>query len=242
MFRKPRPSQIALLGTVGILAVLAISIFVSAVFDRTRISLTNPAGAAVQDERIAGIPDLRGFRELALVGRWQAEITRGDDWNVELSYHEALEDLVRWELVGDRLELEFDPPIFQDVSGIFASARITMPELVRLDIKGHNQVRMQDFEGDRFALHIKGNNVVGGDSGYYDALDLSIAGMNQVDLGTIRVRKADVHIAGNTGVTLSMDGGELSGSIAGAGSLGYHGTVSSETVRVAGVASIRRLD
>ncbi len=242
MFRKPRPSQLALLGTVGALFALTIAIFVSAVSVRVDASLSSAAGAPSREGLVAGHPDVQGFRELSLHGKWRAEITRGDDWQVKLSYPEALEDLVRWELEGNRLELKFDPPVYREVSGIFATAKITIPELGALDLKGYNRVLLKGFDGDRLTLGIQGNNLIDGDSGYYDALDLTIAGMNRVDLGTIRVRNADVHIAGNSDVTLSMDGGKLSGFLAGAGTLDYHGTVSSDTVRVAGIARIRRLD
>ena len=49
---------------------------------------------------------------------------------------------------------------------------------------------------------------------------------------------AYVDLAGASKVTLTMDGGTLSGSMAGAGRIEYHGTVAKESVRVAGAARV----
>ena len=51
---------------------------------------------------------------------------------------------------------------------------------------------------------------------------------------------AEVEIAGASRVTLTMDGGALSGSMAGAGRIEYYGAVARESVRVAGAARVER--
>ena len=50
-----------------------------------------------------------------------------------------------------------------------------------------------------------------------------------------------VALAGASNITLTMDGGVLSGSMAGAGSIEYHGSVAAESVRVAGAARVERV-
>ena len=242
MVRKPKPSQIALLGTVGILAVIIIALFISAITGRAHVSIPGAAGVPTADGRIALHPEIRDFRAIGLTGKWLATLRRGEDWQLELTHPTGFGHLLRWELHADRLELDFDPPLQKDAAEIYAVARITMPELGAIYLKGSNGVHLEGFDGNRLILGIRGSNLVVGDRGHYDALDLTIAGKNLVNLDKIRIRNAEVHIAGNTRVTLSMDGGQLSGFLAGAGSLDYRGTVSSETVRVAGVARIQRLD
>ena len=39
-----------------------------------------------------------------------------------------------------------------------------------------------------------------------------------------------------------MNGGALTGSMAGAGAIDYYGTVAEERVRIAGIGRVRRLD
>ena len=56
----------------------------------------------------------------------------------------------------------------------------------------------------------------------------------------IAVTDADVDLAGASKITLTMDGGALSGSMAGAGSIEYYGAVAGESVRVAGAARVER--
>ena len=242
MPRKPRASQIALLATVGALAALVVALVASVYFQRIHMPLRHTAAALSTAGRVSERPDFRDFREIVLTGRWRAELARGEDWRVELVHPEVFTHLVRRELRGHRLELEFDPPFLSDDSGILAIARITMPELGLLVVRGYNQVQMQDLGGDRLTLDVQGNNLVEAGGGAYGALDLSVTGRNRLYLGAMPVRDAEVQVTGNTSITLSMDGGTLSGFLAGAGILGYRGTVSAESVRVTGVARIHRLD
>ena len=245
MKRKPQASLIALLGAVAISTALTIALFVFAVTGRIQVSSKTDAGAPTTDGRIMMFsqpPELGDFREITLIGKWRAEFIQGRDRRMELSWPQSYGNQVRWKIREDRLELEFDPPFLRDAPGVFATATITMPELGRLELEGYNQVRLQGFEGDRLTLSVKGNNLVEGDGGYYAMLELLVAGMNQISLGALPARGAEVHIQGNNGVTLSMDGGTLSGFIAGVGTLEYHGTVSAETVHIAGVAHVGRLD
>ena len=66
----------------------------------------------------------------------------------------------------------------------------------------------------------------------YIILDLFMAGAGNALLEGIVV--TDVEVAGATNVSLTMDGRELTGGLAGAGRIEYSGTVSREEVNVAG--------
>ena len=61
-----------------------------------------------------------------------------------------------------------------------------------------------------------------------------MAGAGNAQFEGIVVTDADVEVAGATNVALTMDGGELTGGLAGAGQIEYAGTVSREAVDVAG--------
>ena len=95
-------SQIALLSVGGILAGIVIVSVVSA-----RIALSHGGTEFLDSEAIAGGAGLRGFDGVEVAGRWQVNVSRGDDWRVDLSYPEDLEDRIKVRLRGDRLWLEF---------------------------------------------------------------------------------------------------------------------------------------
>ena len=91
-------SQIALLSVIGVLAVAVIASVVSA-----RIAPYRGASEPVDERAIAGGAGLRGFHGVEVAGEWHVRLNRGDDWRVDLSYPEVLEDRVRAHVVGDRL-------------------------------------------------------------------------------------------------------------------------------------------
>ena len=68
-----------------------------------------------------------------------------------------------------------------------------------------------------------------------------VAGASDINLRGIAVTDAEIDLAGASNITLTMDGGALSGSMAGAGSIEYYGSVATESVRVAGAARIERV-
>ena len=236
--RKLRPSETLPLVALG---AVVVAVFAWAVVVRIQFSAAT-AQVEVQGEQIVSRLNLQGFQEIEAAGKWRIDLRQGEEWQVELTYPDALARHVRSGLQGNRLLLDFDPPLWQDGPEFPASAQIVMPALELADIKGYSRVKLQGFEGERLELDIKGNAVIEGRGGSYRNLGLSAAGLSEVDLSGIVVRDADVRIAGNTRVVLSMGGGSLSGYLRGAGSLSYSGQVSEESVRVAGIARVKRLD
>ena len=118
------------------------------------------------------------------------------------------------------------------------SVDIVMPALDELELRGGARIALSGFRGDRLAIRIAGAARLEGRDGRYDELKLSVAGASAVDLRGIAVTDAEVDLKGASAVVLTMSGGVLSGSAAGAGSLRYYGTVSEERVQVAGVTRI----
>ena len=228
-------SQIALLSVGGILAGIVIVSVVSA-----RIALSHGGTEFLDSEAIAGGAGLRGFDGVEVAGRWQVKVSRGDDWRVDLSYPEDLEDRIKVRLRGDRLWLEFKSGAPWNEPGLPVSADIVMPELEEVEVRGAAMVEVSGFRGRRLEIDIAGAARLEGRDGRYDELELSVAGASDIDLRGIAVTDAEIDLAGASNITLTMDGGALSGSMAGAGSIEYYGSVSSESVHVAGAARVER--
>ncbi len=239
MKRQMRASLRALLATIILLLISIIALFAFVITDWGYVSGTKVAGTPTSDGRVVVPPQTHEFRKITLIGHWHMELTQGQDRQMEIACPTSCSPWLRWEIKEGQLELEFDPP---DLASSFAIASITLAELEQLDLRGHNRVRLQSFQGDRLTLVTEGNNQIEGVSGSYTTLNLSTTGMNHINLNNTRFQDADVRIQGLNHVTLLMDGGLLSGSMAGAGTLDYVGSVSAETVRIAGPALVRRRD
>ena len=228
-------SHIALLSVGGILAGIVIVSVVSA-----RIALSHGGTEILDSEAIAGGAGLRGFDGVEVAGRWKINVSRGDDWRVDLSYPEDMKDRIRVRLRGDRLWLGFNSGAPWNEPGLPVSADIVMPELEEVEVRGAAMVEVSGFRGRRLEIDIAGAARLEGRDGRYDELELSVAGASDIDLRGIAVTDADIDLAGASNITLTMDGGALSGSMAGAGSIEYYGSVATESVHVAGAARVER--
>ncbi len=244
-----RQSQLVIVSAVGFLTLLMI---IMAAIGRVALSQSDSAttrtpasSAVVVGEQITRTFDLEDFQSVDVEGLWQVNLTQGDEWHVEVSHSEDLDDDVNIYVRGDRLVLT------RRSSGGWRwwrrtetrlSAEIVMPELSGLDLAGANKLELSGFAGDQLRVEVAGANQVQGRDGRYDNLELSVAGASDIDLGGIVVTTAKVDLAGALKVTLNMNGGVLAGTMAGAGAIGYYGTVAEQRVRIAGIGRVNRLD
>lgn len=228
-------SQIALLSVGGVLALAVIASVVSA-----RIAPYRGAPEHVDAQASSGDAGLRGFRAVEVAGRWQVRLSRGDDWRVDLSYPEVLEDRVQVYVIEDPLRLGLESDSSWNEADAPLSADIVMPALEDVEARGAAMIEVSGFQGRRLEIDIAGAARLTGRDGRYDELELSVAGAGDIDLRGIAVTDAEVDLAGASNVTLTMDGGVLSGAMAGAGRIEYHGAVAGESVRLAGAARVDR--
>jgi hypothetical protein len=243
-------SQIAMLSAVGIIVVVAIVLVATLRFvlvrgvDDTAASGPSAGRAPARAGQAAVSTNLRDFTEIELRNSWSVELMRGEDWNVELSYPEDLEQSIDAEVRGARLILDA-----RDTQrrGWFwwghddeFEARITMPELTGIAIAGAGHVELAGFEGDSLDIRITGAGNIEGRSGRYERLDLRISGAGNVQFRGLRVANADVDLSGASNVELDMDGGELTGILSGFGNVTYSGPVSNEDVDVTGFGRVAR--
>ena len=229
-------SQIALLAMGGVLSGIVIASVVS-----LRIALSHGDSAFIDAKPVSRATYLRGFDGIEVAGSWDVNLSRGDDWQIEISYPGGLEDRVDVHLQGDRLRLGIASHTWWDEPDYPVTADIVMPELEEVGLRGTARVDLRGFRGHRLAIDIAGAARLEGHDGHYDELDLSVAGASHIDLRDMTVTDADVDLAGASKVTLTMDGGVLSGSVAGTGSVLYYGAVSAETIRLAGIARVERV-
>lgn len=232
-------SKIALLSLGG---VVAGAIVVAAVVARVAIGWDGPARAQTDidpGETTTASRDLSGFSSIEINGSWSVDVTRGDEWQVDLSYPENYLGGIDVSVRGERLSLDgAEIRSFFGRSNAKFGAQIVMPTLVELEAAGSSRVTLAGFEGEQLTIEAAGANQITGEDGRYGELELSVAGANDIQLAGFTFTDADVELAGASNLTLTMDGGELTGGLAGAGKIEYFGTVSREAVDVAGFGSV----
>ena len=242
-----KTSQITIASAVGFLALIMI---VMAGLGRVALSQSDPSttqasSALIVGEQVVQRFELEGFHGVAIEGAWQVNLTRGDEWQVEVSHSEDLEDELNVHTSGDQLVLDVTSSggwRWWRRTDSRLTAEIVMPELTEVEMAGASQLNLSGFEGDLLVLEIAGANQLEGRDGRYDNLDLTAAGANEIDLSGVVVTDAQIDVAGASDVTLRMDGGDLEGSIAGAGGIDYYGTVAEERIKVAGISRVKHLD
>ena len=234
-----KPSGIALL-SLG--SIVAGAIVVTAIATRVALGTGGQAGghAGGQAGRDLGEStttrhDLSGFNGIEIEGSWTVNVTRGDEWRVELTYPENEMSDIDISVRHKRLSLGgARPGSLFGRSDARLTANIVMPALATLKAAGENRLTLSGFEGDRLAIEAAGVTDMTGEDCRYVELDLSLAGAGNAQLEGIVVTDADVEVAGATNLSLTIDGGELTGALAGVGRIEYFGTVSREAVEVAG--------
>jgi len=185
--------------------------------------------------------DLKDFRRIESQGEWRIKLRRGAGWEVRVSYPEDLEGRLNVRVDGDRLTLGYAPQnrgVWNWGHRRAVEAEIVMPELAEVELSGAAELDFSGFAGGRLALTVSGAAEVDGGDGLYDALALSVSGAGDVDLRGMKFTDARVDIAGAGDVTLRMDGGVLSGELAGAGKITYFGEVRDQRVDISGFGKV----
>ena len=228
-----KPSHKALLSMGGVLAGVIVLTTIAG-----RVALSRAPFAVVEDSRFTERAELTGFTEVEIAGGWQVNLTRGDEWKVELSQSREREKPVRMHVLGNRLRLGSGMRHWWHQDDAPGSVDIVMPSLEELELRGGARITLAGFRGDRLAIDAAGAVRLEGRDGGYEELNLSVAGASAIDLRGVPVRDAEVDLKGASDVVLTMNGGVLSGSAAGAGRIRYHGSVAEEQVVVAGITRV----
>jgi hypothetical protein len=233
-----RNSQRVMAGLLGGIVVLMI---IAAIW----IRIAAPARVQFSGERATRTYDHAEFAAVSINGHWQVTIDRGDAWRVAIDVPAEVLDRVRVERDGDALTIEYEGGWSFGGFGRGTEApqaTITMPALESVTLSGTSTLSFNGFEGDRLSLTSSGASEIRSASGRFETLELVTSGAGNVDLYGLLVTNADVQTSGAGNLKLDMAGGRLTGSMSGAGSLDYRGTVSEQSVSTSGFVDVRRRD
>jgi hypothetical protein len=226
-----RSSQTVVLAALG---VVALGIVLAA--GLAHVVLSQGGNAAAPGEAVSRSLPLTGFTAIdARGGSWSVTLARADTWNVEITYPEDLADDLQVRVDGDRLVLDARRRAFRRGP---LTAQVAMPELNGASISGAGTVDFSGFSGDRLALTITGSGTVQGRDGSFKTLSVRIGGSGRVDVRAVPTVDAEVNVSGSGHVSLTMNGGSLTGSIAGSGKIDYSGSTHAQQVTTSGSGQV----
>ena len=208
-----------------------------------RFTSTRGALPPLSGQRATRSYDLTGFTQVTASGQWQVTLVRGDEWAVEVSYPAELESGVDVRQERGALTLRYTLKRswwsdFGSNEALGMNARIVMPALEAVDMRGASSLDLSGFEGERLSIDASGAISIDGRESRYEALGLKLSGVGRVDLSGVATTDARIDVSGAQNVTLRMAGGTLSGAVSGVSKVDYFGTVSSQDVRSSGVSRV----
>ena len=237
-----KQSEFAVLSAAGVVVLVLI---VMIAYLRVAIGDVKDTDDVVLDdlgERITEARSLVDFDSISVSGAWELDIKQGDDWHVQLTYPKNISQYLEIEVDNGKLRLGLEGiNSSKGKSDLHLEARITMPALQALEVAGAGDFRFQGFSGDKLAMSLAGAANVEGADGEFKQLDLQASGAGRVDMKEIKVHDANINLAGAGDVVLTMDGGVLSGNVAGVGSIRYFGTISDKQISMFGMGVVKQM-
>lgn len=195
--------------------------------------------SAEEKELVEQEYDLAGFEGIRTKGVWEIDIDRGQEYSVRVKSSRYLSDRLEVRTEGNELVLDLAERTSINLGSHTLRATVVMPELKRLDTAGGTSITLAGFVEEELAVAARGaSSLHVTDSSFQDVV-LEIEGAGDIDMRDAETQNAEVHVSGAGSVKLTMTGGRLTGSLEGAASVDYYGTVSEESVSTKGVSSVR---
>jgi len=233
-----KTSQKSLLSAVGALFAIVVLFIASG-----RVAVSNADVQPIEPgERYSIASDLANFDKIDISGSWEVELIQGDSWNVDLSSAEESSGRIEVSVSNGTLNLSQRSSFNLWGSGSDPVATVQMPNLSELDIAGASEVEIVGFEGEELDVDVAGAIEITAKESRYTNLMIDGAGAVDVEFKGLIATNAQIDMSGASDMTLTMDGGELTGDISGAGSVDYYGSVSKQSIDISGAGSIEHQD
>lgn len=225
------------------IALAVLIIIVSLVLLRMNVGrdleiVTGP-GIDYSGERVTVPLDTAGIRSLHFTGGWQIQLNRGSETRGEVNLPVESQDMFRMSREGDVLYLSLGKN-FTPGERMPFRAELELETLAMFRVEGATDAELQGFRGEELELVFDGASNVRGIGLEVENLRLRTAGASNIDLSDSSFVNVELDLAGASNVEIHLNGGRLSGKIAGFGSVEYSGSISEQTVRTDGFASIHR--
>lgn len=183
--------------------------------------------------------DIEGFVEVSTSGGWELELSSGRDYTVRLEVSKNLIPFLEVEKVRDRLELGLESD--RDIRGSYTMrAMVTLPDLRRVSASGGLDLVIDGFAHGDLYISSSGALKARAENSSFAKLELRASGAADVDFSDSPADSAEIVMSGAGVARILMAGGDLKGTLSGAGRLTYLGEVRDVDVRTSGASSVKR--
>lgn len=189
------------------------------------------AGPVIRDISISPVIDRI---EMDFIG--DLRVTLGEPPQVRITGNNNPES-IRVEENGRGLRISGDTGLFGGNDG-FARIEITLPNLSYLSLDGANSTTLTGLTGEELTIVVDGAASITGTGPGYQRISVLSEGAGSIDLSKLPAVDAKVNLDGAGSVVLNMQGGSLSGSLSGLGSIEYLGDVAQQLVTISGLGSV----
>lgn len=163
------------------------------------------------------------FTEVEAHNGFQVEITKSSTFSVEITTDDNVQEYIKVTKSGEMLEIGLE--LGRIYGSVTLIAKITMPDLYKLDLSGGSRASITGFSSSHdFGVELSGGSRIEGDiaaadaefdlsggsqvvlSGSADDLDVNSSGGSQLDLEAFSVNNADVNLGGGGRATVNVNG------------------------------------
>ncbi len=197
-----------------------------------------PGITRASDTMVSRSFDLSGFSGIEISMPCTVEVAHGDTFLIEASVPENIADRLKAEVKGQTLVFSLDEDVW--LAGTKIRIEMTMPALGSLEINGIADVTFTGFSETDFSIDVSGAAKIRGRDGRAKDARINSSGAAQIDFVDFITENARLDISGAAEVSLTMGGGDLTGSISGAAKVTYGGEVRTQNVETSGVGSVRK--
>lgn len=200
---------------------------------------------------------LSGFEQVRASQAFRVEITRADDFSVQVQIDDNLVEHLRVKVVGDRLEIGMNPEYNYRTGKKSMLATIGMPRLTSVRLSGASRATLNNFSGgDPLDVELSGASGLSGQvrlgkvsldlsgaselklTGAAGHADLELSGASGAELGDCTLDSAEADLSGASNATVKVLG-RLDVEASGASSLTYLGQPDLGKVETSGASSVR---
>lgn len=177
-----------------------------------------------------------GFKEVKARGAINLDIRVGPEYSLSIEADDNLLEHIQTHVSGDALVIESGNEPINPKTKI--NVKVTMPELVDLEISGASTGKVAGVKTDKLGLEISGASKLTID-GEVRELNAQASGASGINAENLKTGNADVDSSGASSVTVNATG-DLKANASGASSVTYVGDPKSVKQNSSGASSVKK--
>lgn len=179
--------------------------------------------------------NVSGFKKVEAQNAMNVVIDAGKEFSMQIEADDNLLPLIKSEVSGDKLTISIKESIS---SSRKPTIKISMPELVALDVSGASSGEVSNVKTDSLELDASGASQIK-IVGEANKLKSDASGASGIDAERLKVTDADVKASGASNSTVTV-ANELKADASGASTIYYTGEPKTVTPKSSGASSVKK--